>query len=120
MEHLEQYQNLAKCQAPKFLVIACADSRVCLSYILGFEPGEAFVVRNVANMVLPFEKVKKATEVGEKVNVNIPIRKSLGVVASLEAEILAVGLDVAEGPEKEALEKGWKSLRIAELKAFLV
>ncbi|GLU04148.1 hypothetical protein SLE2022_213100 [Rubroshorea leprosula] len=65
------------------------------------------------------QKVKKATEVREEVNVNIPIRKSLGV-ASLEAEILAVGLDVVGGPEKEALEKRWKSLRIAELKAFLV
>ncbi|GLT34179.1 hypothetical protein SLA2020_087100 [Shorea laevis] len=65
------------------------------------------------------QKVKKATEVGEKVDANIPIRKSLGV-ASLEAEILAVGLDVVEGPEKEALEKRWKSLRIAELKVFLV
>ncbi|GLU15914.1 hypothetical protein SLE2022_323670 [Rubroshorea leprosula] len=65
------------------------------------------------------QKVKKATEVHEEVNVNIPIRKSLGV-ANLEAKILAVGLDVVGGPEKEALEKRWKSLRIAELKAFLV
>ncbi|GLT26101.1 hypothetical protein SLA2020_011880 [Shorea laevis] len=55
MENLEHYQNLAKAQAPKFMVIACADSRVCPSYILGFQPGEAFVVRNVANMVPPYE-----------------------------------------------------------------
>lgn len=33
------------------MVIACADSRVCPSSILGFQPGEAFIVRNVANMV---------------------------------------------------------------------
>ncbi|GLT34177.1 hypothetical protein SLA2020_087080 [Shorea laevis] len=65
------------------------------------------------------QKAKKATKVGEKVNVNIPIRRSLGV-ASLEAEILAVGLDVVEGPKKEALEKRWNSLRIAKLKVFLV
>lgn len=37
------------------MVIACADSRVCPSNILGFQPGEAFVVRNVANMVPPYE-----------------------------------------------------------------
>jgi carbonic anhydrase len=37
------------------MVIACADSRVCPSSILGFQPGEAFVVRNVANMVPPYE-----------------------------------------------------------------
>ncbi|KAI7992260.1 hypothetical protein LOK49_LG12G00699 [Camellia lanceoleosa] len=53
-ENLECYENLAKSQAPKFMVIACADSRVCPSYILGFQPGEAFVVRNVANLVPPF------------------------------------------------------------------
>lgn len=37
------------------MVIACADSRVCPSNILGFQPGEAFIVRNVANMVPPCE-----------------------------------------------------------------
>ncbi|KAF5956527.1 hypothetical protein HYC85_003752 [Camellia sinensis] len=55
LENLECYENLAKSQAPKFMGIACADSRVCLSYILGFQPREAFVVRNVANLVPPFE-----------------------------------------------------------------
>ncbi|KAI7754779.1 hypothetical protein M8C21_016760, partial [Ambrosia artemisiifolia] len=55
LENLERYQELAEAQAPKFLVISCADSRVCPSYILGFQPGEAFVVRNVANLVPPFE-----------------------------------------------------------------
>lgn len=37
------------------MVIACADSRVCPSAILGFQPGEAFTVRNVANLAPPFE-----------------------------------------------------------------
>lgn len=37
------------------MVISCADSRVCPSNILGFQPGEAFVVRNVANLVPPYE-----------------------------------------------------------------
>nr|GMD85871.1 beta carbonic anhydrase 5, chloroplastic-like isoform X2 [Ipomoea batatas] len=50
---LERFKALAKAQAPKFMVIACADSRVCPSSVLGFEPGEAFVIRNVANFVPP-------------------------------------------------------------------
>ncbi|KAF5731918.1 putative carbonic anhydrase [Tripterygium wilfordii] len=55
LRNLKHFENLSKGQAPKFLVIACADSRVCPSNILGFQPGEAFVVRNVANLVPPYE-----------------------------------------------------------------
>nr|GEW55920.1 beta carbonic anhydrase 5, chloroplastic isoform X2 [Tanacetum cinerariifolium] len=39
----------------KFLACSIADSRVCASYILGFQPGEVFVVCNIANLVPPFE-----------------------------------------------------------------
>ena len=52
------YDELAKGQSPKFMVFACSDSRVCPSHVLDFQPGEAFVVRNVANMVPPFDKTK--------------------------------------------------------------
>ncbi|KAL7221191.1 hypothetical protein ACSBR1_023191 [Camellia fascicularis] len=52
------YGELAKGQSPKFMVFACSDSRVCPSHVLDFQPGEAFVVRNVANMVPPFDKTK--------------------------------------------------------------
>lgn len=52
------YSKLAQGQSPKFLVFACSDSRVCPSHILNFQPGEAFVVRNIANMIPPFDKTK--------------------------------------------------------------
>jgi len=52
------YGELAKGQSPKFLVFACSDSRVCPSHILNFQPGEAFIVRNIANMVPPYDKIK--------------------------------------------------------------
>ncbi|KAI3954414.1 hypothetical protein MKW92_036929 [Papaver armeniacum] len=48
------YMELSKGQSPKFMVFACSDSRVCPSHILGFQPGEAFIVRNIANMVPPY------------------------------------------------------------------
>nr|ACF84272.1 unknown [Zea mays] len=55
VENFSNYQNLAEQQTPKFMVIACADSRVCPTAVLGFQPGEAFTVRNVANLVPPYE-----------------------------------------------------------------
>nr|ACJ85468.1 unknown [Medicago truncatula] len=58
LKNPELYGELAKGQSPKFMVFACSDSRVCPSHILDFQPGEAFVVRNIANMVPPFDKTK--------------------------------------------------------------
>nr|XP_009626670.2 carbonic anhydrase 2-like [Nicotiana tomentosiformis] len=54
----ELYEELAKDQSPKFLVFSCSDSRVCPSHILNFQPGEAFMVRNIANMVPPYDQIK--------------------------------------------------------------
>lgn len=45
-----------KGQKPEAMVIACSDSRVDPALILQCDPGELFVVRNVANIVPPFEK----------------------------------------------------------------
>ncbi|KAF3516239.1 hypothetical protein DY000_02058803 [Brassica cretica] len=41
----------------QFLVFACSDSRVSPSHILNFQPGEAFIVRDIANMVPLYDKV---------------------------------------------------------------
>ncbi|KAK7281885.1 hypothetical protein RIF29_10235 [Crotalaria pallida] len=54
----EIYNDLALHQFPKFLVFACSDSRVSPSVILNFQPGEAFSVRNIANMVPQFNQLR--------------------------------------------------------------
>ncbi|MGA0533957.1 carbonic anhydrase [Hansschlegelia sp. KR7-227] len=43
-----RFERLAKGQSPKIMVIGCSDSRVDPQQILGAEPGELFVLRNVA------------------------------------------------------------------------
>lgn len=39
------------------MVVACSDSRVDPATILGLQPGDAFIVRNVANLVPAWEQV---------------------------------------------------------------
>ncbi len=50
-----RWDRLAQGQAPQTMIIACSDSRVDPATIFGTSPGEIFVVRNVANLVPPFE-----------------------------------------------------------------
>lgn len=56
VDERERYRTLAELgQNPSTLVIACCDSRSAPEIIFDAGPGELFVIRNVANMVPPYE-----------------------------------------------------------------
>jgi len=54
-EQRERWDELKDGQSPRVMVIACSDSRVDPTQIFDTNPGEIFVVRNVAALVPPFE-----------------------------------------------------------------
>ncbi|KFY24754.1 hypothetical protein V491_02039 [Pseudogymnoascus sp. VKM F-3775] len=47
----EYFKKLAEGQSPEYLWIGCSDSRIPAEQITGMQPGEAFVHRNIANLV---------------------------------------------------------------------
>ncbi len=47
----DYFKNLAEGQSPEFLYIGCSDSRVSAEDLMGVQPGEVFVHRNIANLV---------------------------------------------------------------------
>jgi carbonic anhydrase len=47
----DYFKTLSEGQNPEFLYIGCSDSRVTAEELMGVKPGQAFVYRNIANMV---------------------------------------------------------------------
>ena len=47
----DYFKNLSKGQNPQILYIGCSDSRVTAEELMGVGPGDAFILRNIANMV---------------------------------------------------------------------
>lgn len=50
-ENPEYFHELAKTQNPEYLYIGCSDSRVTAEDMIGAQPGEVFVHRNIANVI---------------------------------------------------------------------
>jgi carbonic anhydrase len=51
----QRWKELAEGQSPRAVIVACSDSRADPATIFDTDPGEIFVVRNVANLVPPYE-----------------------------------------------------------------
>lgn len=51
----DYFTNLSKGQSPEFLYIGCSDSRVTAEDLMGVQPGEVFIHRNIANMVISID-----------------------------------------------------------------
>lgn len=73
----EHYERLvAEGQKPGALFIGCSDSRIVPDVLMGTGPGELFIVRNVGNLVPPFE----------------PVHGYHGTSAAIEFAVLTLGV----------------------------
>ena len=72
----DRWADLREGQQPETMIIACSDSRVDPAQIFDVDPGEMFVVRNVAALVPPFE----------------PVTGHHGVSAALEFAVQVLGV----------------------------
>nr|KAJ3421019.1 hypothetical protein HK105_004698 [Polyrhizophydium stewartii] len=71
------FETLKKTQRPKTVIIGCCDSRVDPALLTGSDPGDLFVIRNVANLVMPY-----CSDAGIH-----------GVAAALEFAVLVLGVE---------------------------
>ncbi|XP_020091267.1 beta carbonic anhydrase 5, chloroplastic [Ananas comosus] len=110
VENLVNYQNLAQQQAPKFMVVACADSRVCPTSILGFQPGEAFTVRNVANLVPPFEHGASETNAALEFAVNSLEVPNILVIGHSRCGGIQALMSMKENAESRSFIRDWVSV----------
>ncbi|VVB10522.1 unnamed protein product [Arabis nemorensis] len=107
MDNFEHYKNLADAQAPKFLVIACADSRVCPSAVLGFQPGEAFTVRNIANLVPPYESGPTETKAALEFTVNVLNVENILVIGHSRCGGIQALMSMEDEEDSSSFIKNW-------------
>ena len=77
------FEQLALKQQPKIAMIACSDSRVDPAILTNAEPGDIFMVRNVANLVPPCERERDEDKHGTTAALEF-------AVVSLEVEHIIV------------------------------
>lgn len=108
-------------QTPKTLIIGCCDSRVDPAIISSASPGDLFIVRNVANLVPPFEKLGGVHGVSAAIEfavVNLKVENILilghrqcGGIRSLfldnkkETTFISLWMKIAEKAKNQVLEK---------------
>ncbi|CAL9136416.1 unnamed protein product [Musa textilis] len=110
VENMVDYQNLAERQSPKFMVIACADSRVCPSNILGFQPGESFTVRNVANLVPPFQHGASETSAALEFAVNSLEVENILIVGHSRCGGIQALMSMKDNADSRSFIKDWVSI----------
>lgn len=101
----ERYRTLAEAgQKPQILVIACCDSRAAPETIFDAGPGELFVMRNVANMVPPYEPDGQYHATSAALEYAVQVLKVKSIVVMGHGR--CGGIQAALDPSSEPLSPG--------------
>nr|WP_255683954.1 MULTISPECIES: carbonic anhydrase [unclassified Xanthobacter] len=106
-------QLAAKGQKPETLVIACSDSRVDPQMIFNAGPGEMFIVRNVANLVPPYQPDANYHGTSAAIEFAVRVLKVKHVVVMGHAQCGGVHA-LLEGAPPEAQDFVTEWMKIAE------
>ncbi|XP_044475301.1 beta carbonic anhydrase 6, mitochondrial-like isoform X3 [Mangifera indica] len=113
---LEHFQALAQAQSPEVMVIACVDSRICPSNILGFQPGETFMIRNVANLVPPIHNGPSETNAALEFAVNTLEVEDILIIGHSDCGGIQALMTMQEGNSSNLTEKWVATAKAAKLK----
>jgi len=76
----EFFMRLSKEQEPEVLFITCADSRVDPNLVTQSRPGELFIVRNVGNIVPPYDAIKDKNSVAAAIEFAVMMLKVKDII----------------------------------------
>ncbi|EQC44086.1 putative Carbonate dehydratase 1 [Bacteriovorax sp. BSW11_IV] len=79
-KHKDLFEKLGRAQHPHTLFIGCSDSRVSPSLITNTDPGELFIVRNVANIVPPYRKTEEYVSTTAAIEYAVKVLKVENIV----------------------------------------
>lgn len=76
----EFFKRLSKEQEPEVLFITCADSRVDPNLVTQSKPGELFIVRNVGNIIPPYDAIKDKNSVAAAIEFAVLMLKVTDII----------------------------------------
>ncbi len=105
MQYLSHYG-----QQPQIMVVSCCDSRVDPALILQCNPGDLFVVRNVANIVPPYEKDEAHHGTSAALEFGICFLKVKQLILLGHSQCGGIQALLADGPKQDDFISNWVSV----------
>ncbi len=109
-ENRARYASLARAQSPDCLFITCSDSRILPSRISESGPGESFVIRNIANMVPPWDRAGEFLAVSSAIEYAVEVLEVKNIIVCGHSNCGGCKLLREGGADSLPLASAWVAL----------